>query len=207
MNNISKLIISTSLITTSVLAQSTMCFKKNVQDITLLEDIKLNGGECKSAYSLNDMKKDGWKVSDIKINNNDYIYILKKGSDIPWSGTIADTEALEERLLQKMETKRKKEIQEKKRIAQELLIQNGKSFYQSKCQSCHGKNGEDEPHFSRKLKDLTFNDFDNAMNGYRSGLYDRGSATVMKGFALTSSKEDVINVYEYLKSINTNTIK
>ena len=135
MTNLSKLLITTSFITsTSLMAQTTMCFKKDVQDLTQLEDIKLNGGECKSAYSLNDMKKDGWEVSDIKINNNDYIYILKKGAAISWNGTSTDTEA---------------------------------------------------------------------MDGYRIGSYNKGSADQMKAYAMTTSEEDIKNVFEYLKSINS----
>ena len=203
MTTISQILISTSLISTSLFAQTTMCFKKDVKDITVLENIKLNGGECKSAYSLNDMKKDGWEVSDIKINNNDYIYILKKASIENWNGTSTDTEALEEKLLKKMEEKRKKEIEEKKRIATQALVENGKTFYIAKCQSCHGTNGELEPGFSLKIKDLTKDHFIEAMDGYRIGSYTKGSPEQMRAYASTSSDEDIKNVYEYLKSINS----
>ena len=208
MTNLSKLIITTSLLTsTSLLAQTTMCFKKNVQDLTELENIKLNGGECKSAYSLNDMKKDGWEVSDIKINNNDYIYILKKGTSITWDGTSTDTEALEERLLKKMEEKRKKDIKEKKLAEAKAIIDNGKSYYESKCQSCHGVNGELTPGLSLAIKDLTKNDFLEAMDGYRIGSYNKGTAEQMKAYALTTSDSEAKNVYEYIKSLKKQNIK
>ena len=204
MTNLSKLLIVTSLITsTSVLAQTTMCFKKDVQDLTQLEDIKLNGGECKSAYSLNDMKKDGWEVSDIKINNNDYIYILKKGSAISWNGTSTDTEAMEERLLKKMEEKRKKEIEQKKLADAKAIIDTGKAYYEKKCQSCHGVNGELEPGFSVKIKDLTKDQFLEAMDGYRFGSYNRGSGEQMKAYAMTTTEEESKNIIRYLESINS----
>ena len=204
MTNLSKLLIATSILTsTSLLAQTTMCFKKDVQDLTQLEDIKLNGGECKSAYTLNDMKKDGWEVSDIKINNNDYIYILKKGSAISWNGTTTDTEALEERLLKKMEEKRKFEIEKRKIIQNQILIETGKSFYEKKCKNCHGLNGELEPGYSRIIKDLSFEEFDFTMSGYRSGLYDKGSGTQMKAYASSTSDDDIKNIFNYLQSINS----
>jgi mono/diheme cytochrome c family protein len=179
-----------------------MCFKKDVQDLTSIENIKLNGGECKSAYSLNDMKKDGWEVSDIKINNNDYIYILKKGAVLSWNGSSTDMDALEEKLLKKMEEKRKEEIKKKKIEATLAIINNGKAYYEKKCQSCHGINGEEEPGFAVKIKDLTKDQFLEAMDGYRLGSYNKGSADQMKAYALTSSQEDTKNVYEYLNSIN-----
>lgn len=202
MTSLSKILISTSIITSSLLAQTTMCFKKDVQDLTSIENIKLNGGECKSAYSLNDMKKDGWEVSDIKINNNDYIYILKKGAVLSWNGSSTDMDALEEKLLKKMEEKRKEEIKKKKIEATLAIINNGKAYYEKKCQSCHGINGEEEPGFSVKIKDLTKDQFLEAMDGYRLGSYNKGSADQMKAYALTSSQEDTKNVYEYLNSIN-----
>lgn len=203
MIKLSKLLIATSIFTSStLLAQTTMCFKKDVHDLTKLEDIKLNGGECKSAYSLNDMKKDGWQVSDIKINNNDYIYILKKGADISWNGTSTDTEALEEKLLKKIEEKRKNELIEKKRKENELLISSGKSFYEKKCMSCHGLKGELEPGNSRTIKELSLDEFEYTMNSYRSGLYDRGTGIQMKGYANISSNDDIKNIFNYLKSIN-----
>lgn len=203
MSTLSKLLISTSLISTSLFAQTTMCFTKDVKDITVLENIKLNGGECKSAYSLNDMKKNGWEVSDIKINNNDYIYIFKKGSSVNWNGTSTNTEELEERLLKKMEEKRKKEIEEKKALAEKELFSKTKKFYENKCQSCHGVNGELEPGFSVKIKDLSKDKFLEAMDGYRINSYNKGSADQMKAYAMTTSEKESENIIKYLKSINT----
>ena len=202
MKTLSKLLITCMITTIGYSSQTTMCFTKDVKDITALEDIKLNGGECKSAYSLNDMKKDGWEVSDIKINNNDYIYILKKGSDISWNGTLSDTEALEERLLKKMEEKRKFEIEKSKIIQNQILIERGKSFYERKCKNCHGLYGELKPGYSRIIRDLSFEEFDFTMSGYRSGLYDKGSGTQMKAYASSTSDDDIKNIFNYLESIN-----
>lgn len=59
-------------------AEVTLCFKKNHQDIATIENIKLEGGECNSKNTVNDMKKIGWIITDIKITpttlGTDFIY-------------------------------------------------------------------------------------------------------------------------------------
>jgi hypothetical protein len=66
----------------SLTANSTICFKKSITDISSIESIKLDGGECKANYSLNEMKNQGFKVIDINVkeknNKLDVVYILKK---------------------------------------------------------------------------------------------------------------------------------
>jgi len=117
-----KLLFTSALLTTSLLAQTTMCFKQNHKDITTIETVKLNGGECRGAYSLNEMKTDGWRVNDIKITPNSngtssFVYILKKGETSTNFGnynSAISQEELEDRLLKRLDQKRKQEIEEKK---------------------------------------------------------------------------------------------
>jgi cytochrome c553 len=182
-------------------SQTTMCFTKDVKDITALEDIKLNGGECKSAYSLNDMKKDGWEVSDIKINNNDYIYILKKGSAISWTESSTDMEELERKVLEKLVKKQKEEKVKQELIAKANRAEEGKSIYINKCQSCHGVNATEEPSFSRNISTLSEDEFKYTMSGYRNGSHDRGSASIMRPYAFAISNNDMVKVYEYIQSL------
>jgi hypothetical protein len=63
-------------------AQSTLCFKKSITDISTIESIKLDGGKCKGQYSLQDMKSQGFHVLDINVkeknNKLDVVYILQK---------------------------------------------------------------------------------------------------------------------------------
>lgn len=62
-------------------AESTLCFKKNVLEPNKIAELKLSGGNCKRAYSLNEMKKTGWVVRDTIITQNEdkssnYIFIF-----------------------------------------------------------------------------------------------------------------------------------
>ena len=54
-----KTILSTILLfgTTSIFAQTTMCFKENHSSMSTIETTALNGGACDGKYSVNDMKK------------------------------------------------------------------------------------------------------------------------------------------------------
>ncbi len=66
--------------TQSLFAQTTICHKKEWTKPSTIEHISLDGGKCEGQYSLNQMKKKGWFVKDIKINTSgqglDYIYYL-----------------------------------------------------------------------------------------------------------------------------------
>ncbi len=94
---------------TSLLAQTTMCFKENHPSMTTIESTPLNGGLCSSSKSIQDMKKEGWSVEDIKIeksaNGNNYIYVLKKEAQ---TLSTLDEEKLEQRILQRLETRKKR---------------------------------------------------------------------------------------------------
>ena len=70
----------TIFMTQSLFAQTTICHKKEWTKPSSIEFISLDGGKCEAKYSLNQMKKKGWFIKDIKINTSgkglDYIYYL-----------------------------------------------------------------------------------------------------------------------------------
>ena len=113
-----KAILSTILLlsSTSLLAETTMCFKENHKSMTTIESTPLDGGICNSKFSINDMKAKGWSVDDIKIsqtaNGMNFIYILKTASSAQATPVIAGNQAdMEARILQKLE---KKKVEEEK---------------------------------------------------------------------------------------------
>lgn len=61
-------------------AESTICFKNDWTKPSIIESTPLDGGECKSKFSLYQMQKKGWFIKDIKIktakNGLNYIYVL-----------------------------------------------------------------------------------------------------------------------------------
>ena len=207
-----KLIITSIFISTStLLAQTTMCFKQNHKDMTTIENIKLNGGECKGAYSLNEMKKDGWKVNDIKISQgqndtSNFVYILRKGetsTNFSNFNSGISQEELENRLLQKLEQKRIEERKQKEIEIKLTKIQDGKSIYESKCSSCHGQNGEISVYgVSKPMKDLTLDELEYSIRGYKRSEIDNGYGIVMTPYARSINSEDLENIFNYLKSIN-----
>ena len=76
------LLSATCLLTNNLFAQETVCFKNDVEKPSTIETIALDGGVCKGNISLNEMKKDGWDVLDIKItpsqNKFNYTYYFIK---------------------------------------------------------------------------------------------------------------------------------
>lgn len=88
MNLLTKSLIAlftTTLLTQSLYAKTTICYKLNWDKPSTIETEKLDGGECKSDYSFKDMKKNGWYLKDLKIEksknqglNYTYIFTDKK---------------------------------------------------------------------------------------------------------------------------------
>lgn len=196
------------LTTTSLFAQTTMCFKENHPSMTTIETITLDGGLCSSSKSVQDMKNEGWSVDDIKIekssSGNNYIYIFKKNEQ-----TISslDEEKFEQRILQRLETRKKEELQAKKKEINLRMAKDGKALYIKKCQSCHGEKAKKLYGPSRALIDLNFFDFKTTIRDYELGEYDRGQAFVMKPYANLMSSRDVKNVYSYIKSLKPKEIQ
>lgn len=194
-----------SLLATSTiaLAQTTMCFKENHASMATIESTTLDGGLCSSSKSVNDMKKDGWIVDDIKItstqNGNNYIYIFKK--DLPTLSSL-DEEKLEQRIMEKLEKRKKEEIEIKKKEALAAMSRSGKQLYIKQCQTCHGEKGEIRAHnTSRPLNTLSLDDMIISIRDYTLGEYDRGRAFIMNPYAQLISEKDVKNVYAYLKTL------
>ena len=199
-----KLLITLGLLTTSSLfAQTTMCFKENHQSMTTIETTSLDGGLCSSSKSVQDMKNDGWNVDDIKIEKsstgNNYIYIFKKNEE-----TISslDQEKLEQKIMQRLD-KRKKEEQTAKKVAiQQRMSKSGKNIYLNQCQNCHGEKAEKTPYnTSRALINLNFTDFKLAIRDYTMGDYDRGYAMIMKPYADSLTIKKAKDVYTYIQSL------
>ena len=66
-----------TIATISLKAQTTMCFIENHSNVSTADTVKLNGAICKGSKSAQEMQNEGWSTDDIKINNNNYIYIFK----------------------------------------------------------------------------------------------------------------------------------
>jgi mono/diheme cytochrome c family protein len=208
-----KAILSSILLlgTTSIIADTTMCFKENHASMSTIENTALNGGACEGKYSINDMKAKGWIVDDIKIsqsaNGMNFIYILKTpNSSIQpvvagnISGNSADMEA---RILAKLEAK--KEAEEKAKVEKELkdaaII--AKELYTNKCQTCHGTNGEKRAYNSaRPLRDLSQEDMQESIKNYKVGKVDSMNANIMAPYANFIDYKEIKGIYAYLKELN-----
>lgn len=204
MNSLLKISLSTLALSTLTFAQTTMCFKENHTNLATLETTALDGGECKSQYSLTDMKNNGWRVDDIKINNSNYIYILKKGTTstafVNTNSNISQEE-LEKRVLARLEAKKEKEKKEKEIEEKIASTNNGKDIYINKCQVCHGEKGLKEPGMSSKIAKQTFEEYEGSIKGYRNGTYDLGTAVQMSSYAYAVSEQDIKDTYNYLQSL------
>lgn len=187
---------------TALLAQTTMCFKEGHTSMATIESTPLDGGACASTKSVNDMKKNGWAVEDIKIESatkgKNYIYILKK--DEATISTI-DEEKLEEKILKRLDDRKKQEIATRKKEIKLRMSKNGKKLYINKCQSCHGEKADEEYGRSRALTELTLFDFKTTIRDYNLGEYDRGQAFVMRPYANLMDSQDIKNVYSYIQSL------
>ena len=197
------------LASTSLFANTTMCFKENHPSMTTIESTPLDGGECNSTKSINDMKKDGWEVSDIKIENStngkNYIYIFKKDSV---NISKMDTEKLEQKIMQRLEQRKEVEQASKIIVAKEKMSRNGKELYINKCQSCHGEKADIKAYnVSRSLIDLSLQDMQLSIRDYTLDEYDRGFAMVMKPYATILNQKKIKEIYSYIKTLKPNETK
>ncbi len=196
--------ISLGIITASSLfAQTTMCFKENHPSMSTIETTPLDGGVCASTKSISDMKKDGWRIEDIKIENSqngkNYIYILKRETqDI----SSIDEKRLEEKILKKLEDRKKQEIAIKKVEIKQKMSKDGKQLYISMCQKCHGEKANKKAYnTSRPLVNLNYSDMKLAIRDYVLNEYDRGRAILMKPYAIKMTSKDIKNVYSYIQTL------
>ena len=168
--------------TFTVFANTTMCYKNNIKDISTVEDKFFSGGECNGLNSINDMKKQSWSVDDIQISkNNDgfnFIYILKKDEQI-------------------------KTVLVNSKTGNNVNLSNGKRIYKKVCQSCHGDKGELTPYNSSDaINSFDLNTMQRTIRDYSMDEQDKGFAMIMKPYADSVTSNDIENIYKYLKSIN-----
>ena len=207
-----KAILSSILLlsSTSILADTTMCFKENHQSMSTIENTPLDGGICAGSNSVSDMKAKGWIVDDIKISQSptgmNFIYILKTpvSQAVTQSNLSGNQAEMEARILEKLEKKKEAEKKaiEVKAIADAAIA--GENTYVNKCQSCHGTNGEKAAYnSSRPLKDLSLEDMTVAIRDYKLGLKNSQNAIIMTPYANYLDQSDIKGIYSYLNKINT----
>ena len=180
-----------------VMADTTMCFKKDWMDPSTIETTTLDGGKCASSKSLTDMKADGWAVEDIKISSGkagmNFMYVLKKGGSVILSD--GDLEARLNQIQDKREAK-SKEIKIAKAKA------NGGNLYKKTCAKCHGVNGEIEAYnTSKPLNTMSADDIKQAMLDYEYNDKDNGRAMIMQPYSVILSKEELAQVSAYIQTL------
>jgi cytochrome c553 len=205
-----KAILSTILLlsSTSLLAETTMCFKENHKSMTTIESTPLDGGICNSKFSVNDMKAKGWSVDDIKISQTatgmNFIYILKTASTAQVTPVVTGNQAdMEARIVEKLE--KKKEAEAKAKEVQEIkeAAIDGEKIYTTKCQTCHGANGEKSAYnSSRPLKDLTYEEMKESIKDYKTGNSNSGNASIMAPYASFIDYKEIKGLHSYLAKIN-----
>lgn len=198
-------------------SQTTMCFKENHNSMATIESTKLAGGECNNLFSLNEMKKKGWSVEDIKITTkNDkysFIYILKKASNISsnsFTSTNSSTNSnlsekeLEEKIIKRLEAKKEQEKKEKELEEKIIAKKRGQELYTKKCQSCHGTKGEKSVHAKAKLlKDMKLEDIKFAISRYTNDIkYGYGKQILMRPYAQNSNNRELEAIHTYLQNLN-----
>jgi cytochrome c553 len=179
----------------SLNAKTTLCYKNNWNNPATIESQQFQGSICKGKYSIDDMKKIGWKVEDIKIStkndNFNYIYILKQSDDKNIDVKKIDYAKLEAQM---------KKAKQQKAIAKNKVA--GKNYYIKNCQSCHGVKGEIEASgTSRAINTLSKDEFIETLEGYRHDSYDRGLAILMKPYIAFLDEKKMVSIYNYLQKI------
>lgn len=204
-----KVILSSILLlgTTSIFAETTMCFKENAS-MSTIEKTPLDGGVCNGKLSVNDMKAKGWSVDDIKISQSptgmNFIYILKTASAPVQSSQFVGNQAqMEANILAKLEAK--KEAEEKAKVEKELkdAAVIAKELYTNKCQTCHGAKGEVSAYnTARPLKNLSVEDMQESIKNYKVGKVDSMNANIMAPYANFIDYKEIKGIHAYLQSIN-----
>lgn len=165
----------------SLLADTTMCFKENHKSMATIESTPLDGGACEGKYSINDMKKKGWVVDDIKINGSNYIYILKTQDHDKVMSGIAPSgisqEQMEANILAKLESKQEAEAAAIAEAAAEIVRADSQELYINHCQSCHGEKGE-RTRGGSKLKNLSQRDMEQALKDYELGISEEKRSSI-----------------------------
>jgi len=206
MNLLTKIVLM-SITALSLSAQTTMCYIENHANMATVNTIKLDGGLCQGTKTVKEMNNEGWTTEDIKINNNNYIYIFKKITTV----TDVNMEELENRVLQRI----KNENKEQKKLAKEKLskskIRAGKRLYEAQCSSCHGSNGEKELYGKQAITSLNLREFKTAIREYSIGEREINKfndsvnpySRLMVPYANLLTPNKTHNIYLYLKNLKT----
>ncbi|NQY20669.1 MAG: cytochrome c [Campylobacteraceae bacterium] len=196
------LLLISILFTSNAYSQETLCYKENLNSISDIEKVKLNGGECQNKNTIKDMQKKEWIINDIKITPKNgkytFIYIFKKNlvTKNTLSAVDLDKKILEGILIDRQNTKK---LNIKKEITQNF--NDGKKLYILKCQRCHGEEANKvASNVSAKLSEMTYQEMEDAMVGYKFNDYDKGRAILMKPYSEISNKE-LKNVFDYIQTI------
>ena len=180
-----------------VMADTTMCSKKDWMDPSTIETTTLDGGKCAGTKSLTDMKADGWVTEDIKISSGkdgmNFMYVLKKGGSV-----ILSDGDLEQRLNQIQDKREEKKKEEIIKVAKA----NGQKIYKESCASCHGKKGEIEAYNSSKaLNTMSIEDIEVAFRDYGLSTKDNGMAIIMMPYVDKYLANDVKSIAEYIQTL------
>lgn len=205
-----KIALSGILCASLATASTTMCFKKDHIDPSNIDSIPLEGGECQGMFSVEDMKKQGYNVSDIKItvgdNGMNYMYVFTKqtvvigdaNTKVEAGVQVLTKEQLKE-YLSELKEEEKIEQQRKEQLGDIAL---GKEVYTSQCASCHGNKGEIKAYnIARPLNTLSFEDIENAIEDYdldrRKGQY----VFLMKPYATGLTDAKLKGVAAYIRTL------
>jgi len=185
-------------------ASTTMCYKKDHIDPSTIDTVVLDGGECNGKLSVKDMKKKGYIVDSMKLQNGtnglNYIYIFKKEfqnkKEVVTKSTISDAQltAQLEKIAKAKELKKEKE-------AVVSSFEDGKKSYNRLCRSCHGDGTISAYNTARPLKELSLDDMKEAIRDYTNGTKDNGMAIIMAPNASLVTQKDIENIYKYLKTL------
>ena len=197
-------------LSTLAFSQETMCFKKNHTNLETIETVKLDGGLCSGQNSKMDMQKKGWYVKNIQMKNDYYVYIFKKVEEKQTEALVSkkqmvlkneniSKEKLKQEIMSEIKVEKAKEIKKQKVAAKVKEYEKGKEFYMKKCADCHGLNGEKEAGYAKALNTLSKDDFKSAINGYRTGSYNLGTAFEMKPYSVGVTTSDIDAIYNYLQ--------
>ncbi|MDX9900756.1 MAG: c-type cytochrome [Aliarcobacter sp.] len=208
-----KAILSTILLlgSTSLLADTTMCFKENHKSMSTIENTPLDGGICAGKYTVNDMKTKGWSVDDIKIsqtaNGMSFIYVLKTATAVSTTSSsnfVGNQAQMEANIIAKLEKKKEEEIKAKEIQEIKEAAIDGEKIYLSKCQNCHGTNGEKSAYnSSRPLKDLSVEDMNESIKDYKNGNVNAQNSILMAPYANYLDEKTIKGIHGYLNKINT----
>ena len=207
-----KAILSTILLlgSTSLLADTTMCFKENHKSMSTIENTALDGGVCNSKFSVNDMKAKGWNVDDIKISTTvtgmNFIYILKTATasaPTTSSNFVGNQAQMEANIIAKLEKKKQDEIKAKEIQEIKEAAIDGENIYKNKCQACHGATGEKSAYnTSRPLKNLSVEEMSDSIKDYKNGAVASQNAILMAPYANYVNENILKGIHGYLNKIN-----